>query len=194
MSRMKVWGLFLAAAILVAVSVVEILAETATQESAFSIRKVEEQVVLYTIHRGSYDKAGAAIGKLFAVAGQKGIQPRGGASFVYLNNPQRVSSEHWLTEIRIPVGKEALKHTGTLGEFTDVKAVPATEVAVATKPEGQADPAPLYAGLTAWIFKQGYVAVEGPCERFLTNAMAGNYAQMKTEIMIPVKKLAPHKD
>ncbi len=194
MSRIKAWCLFLAAAILVAVSVVEILAETATQESAFSIRKVEGQVVLYTIHRGSYDKAGSVIGKLFALAGQKGIRPQGGVTFTYLNNPTRVSSEHWLTEIRIPVGEEALKLAGTLGEFTDVKTVPAAEVAVAIKPEGLADPGPLYVELTAWIFRQGYAHTDDPSEAFLTSAMGGDYSQMKTEIMIPIEKLAPHKD
>ncbi len=194
MSKVKTSCLFLAAAILMAVSVVETLAESATQKSAFSIRKVEEQVVLYTIHRGSYDKSANAIGKLFALAGQKGIRPQGGVTFTYLNNPERVSKEHWLTEIRIPVGKEALKLAGTLGKFTDVKTLAATEAAVAVKPQGQADPGSLYADLAAWIFSQGYASIEGPSETFLTNAMAGDYALMKTEITIPVEKIAPHKD
>jgi len=156
---------------------------------AFEIRKIDRQVVLYTIYRGSYGRAGMAIGNLFALAGRKGIQPRGSASYTYLNNPDRVSSEHWLTEIRIPVGEQALKLAGTLGDFTDVKELPATQAAVATKPEGLADPAPLYRKLYNWIHKQGYAVTDAHSEVFLTNVMGGHYAQMKTHIYVPVEKL-----
>jgi effector-binding domain-containing protein len=187
MSKVKMW--FLVAA-LMAVSVVEIIAETTADKPTFTIRKVEKQVVLYTIHRGGYDKVGPAISKLFALAGQKGIIPRGQVSYVYLNNPQYISSEHWLTEIRIPVGEEALKLADTLGEITDVKTLPAMEFAVTVKPEGQADPGPIYDNLYGWIVKQGYRAVDNACETFIGNATGGNYSQMKSEIMVPIKKLS----
>lgn len=194
MSKLRVWLLLLLAMALMVISVVEITAESTTDQPAFTIRKTEKQVVLYTIHRGGYDKIGPTIGKLFALAGQKGITPRGQVLHVYLNNPQYVSSEHWLTEIRIPVGEEALKFAGTLGEITDVKTLPAMELAVAAKPEGQADASPIYDSLYKWIAKQGYRAVDNACEIFLTNAMGGNYAQMKSEIMVPVKKLPQSSD
>ena len=145
---------------------------------------------MYTIHRGGYDKTGAAIGKLFALAGQKGIRPRGSISFVYLNNPAYVSSQHLLTEVRVPVGIEALEHSGTLGEMTDVKTVPPMKLAVAVKPEGQADPGPIYERLYTWIFKAGYVQAEDPKEEFLTNTWAGNYAEMKSEILVPIQKVS----
>ena len=191
MSKVKVWFLLLLVMTLVVVSVVEIFAKSTADKPAFTVRKVEQQVVLYTIHRGSYDKMREAIGKLITLASPKGIIPRGRVSYVYLNNPQYVSSEHWLTEIRIPVGKEALAFAGALGEITDVKTLPAMELAVAVKPEGQADPGPIYDSLAAWIFKQGYIATDSPCETFLTNATAGNYAQIKSEIMIPIRKVSP---
>ena len=194
MSTLKVSSLLALGMVLTAVTTVGILAKSTMDEGAFTIRKVEEQVVLYTIHRGSYDKGGVTIGGLFALAGQKGITARGPVTFVYLNNPQHVSSKHWLTEIRIPMDKEALKLAGTLGEMTDVKALPAMDVVVATKPEGQADPGPIYESLTAWVFKEGYVGTDGPWETFLTNPTTGNYAQMKTEIMMPIEKLTPHKE
>jgi effector-binding domain-containing protein len=187
MSKLRI-SLLLSAVGLMVVSIVEISATSAGGKPAFSIRKVEKQVVLYTIYRGSYDKVGPAIGKLFALAGQKGIRPRGPVSHVYLNNPKQVSSEHWLTEIRIPVGKEALKLAGTLGEMTDVKALPAMEVAVAAKPKGQADPSSIYERFFTWIYKAGYVHIEDPMEKFLSGASTGDYAQMKSEIMIPVSK------
>ena len=100
-----------------------------------------------------------------------------------------VSSEHYLTEIRIPVGKDALKLAGTLGEFTDVKTLPAMEVAAVIKPAGQADPNAIYDYLYARITRQGYMAADNACETFLTNGKE-NYAQMKSEIMVPVKKLS----
>jgi len=189
MSKVKVWSLLFLAIGLMVVCAGAISMKSSSDKPSFVIRKVDKQVVLYTIHRGSYDKTGMAIGKLFALAGRKGISPRGAMSYVYLNNPDYVSKEHRLTEIRIPVGEEALKLAGTLGEMTDVKALPALELAVAVKPEGQVDPSPIYDSLHAWIYKQGYVVVEGPIEIFLTNVMTGDYSRMKTEIMVPIKKL-----
>jgi len=181
-------SLLLAAVGLMIVSIVGISATSAGGKSAFSIRRVEKQVVLYTIYRGSYDKVGPAIGKLFALAGNKGVRPLGPMTHVYLNNPKLIASQHWLTEIRVPVGKEALKLSGTLGEMTDVKALPAMQVAVAVKSQGQADPSLIYKELDAWILKQGYYVNDAPMEIFLSNAETGNYAQMKTEIMFPISK------
>ncbi len=187
MGKLRTSLLLLAIGLMV-VGIVGISATSAGGKSTFTIRKVDKQVVLYTIYRGSYDKAGPAIGKLFSLAGRKGVRPLGPMTHVYLNNPKLVTSQHWLTEIRIPVGKEALKLAGTLGEMTDVKTLPAMEVLVAVKPRGQADPAPIYEELYRQVLKEGYLATQGPIETFLTNAETGNYAQMKTEIMIPVSK------
>jgi effector-binding domain-containing protein len=188
MSKLKM-SLLLLTICLIFVGAAQISAKSAGCKNDFAIRKVEEQVVLYTIHRGSYDKMGPAIGKLFGLAGSKAIRPRGQMSFVYLNNPRCVSAQHWLTEIRVPVGKEALKYAGTLGEMTDVKTVPAVEMVVTVKPKGQADPSPIYERLFTWIYKTGYVHIEDPRERFLSNASTGDYAQMKSEIMVPVSKI-----
>jgi len=127
---------------------------------------------------------------LYALAGKNQIRPRGNCYYVYLNNPNHVSSEHWLTEVRIPVGKDALNHSGKIGAMTDVKTLPAFEVAVVVKPEGQADPSAIYSGLHSWAIKNGYVPTGSFREAFLTNSMSGNYKQMKTEIMLPVVKIA----
>ena len=189
MKKVKIWLVLSVTICLMAVCVIEIFVKSPTEKNGISIRKVQEEVVLYTIQRGSYDKIGPVIGKLYALAGKNQISPRDSAYYVYLNNPNRVSSQHWLTEIRIPVSKDALKAAGTLGEMTDIKTLPATEVAVAVKPEGQTDPSRIYNRLYAWIFKQGYIPAGSAREVFLTNAMTGNYALMKTEIMIPVKKM-----
>lgn len=182
--------MFLLAIGLISASVVEIFAQPTDGASAITIRKIDKQVVLYTIVRGSYAKAGTEIGVLYARAATKQIAPRGSAYFVYLNNPQKTSCEHYLTEIRIPVDTEALKQAGSLGDMTDVKEVPAVEVAVAVKPEGMADPSAIYRNLEQWIFENGYIAEEGPFEKFLTNAQTGTYEQMKSEIMIPIVKVS----
>jgi len=190
MSKLKKSFLLLLGVGLAVVSASVISAKSAESKSSIAIREVEKQVVLYTIHRGNYAKTGPVIGKLFALAGRKGIKPAGPISYVYLNNPRYVSPQHWLTEIRVPVSKEALKLAGTLGEMTDVKEVPAVKLAVAKKPEGQEDPSAIYEQLHIWIYESGYVHIEDPQEKFLSNASAGSYAQMKTEIMIPVMKVA----
>ena len=190
MNRSKVWLFLMVALVLTATVTVGILADQVTDKSGVTIRQVKPQTVLYTIYRGDYDKAGQAIGSLYAMAVQKQIWPSGPLHFAYLNNPKHVSSEHWLTEIRIPVREEALKHAGTLGEMTDVKKLPAMTVVVATKPAGLADSEPIYVRVDNWIFKQGYAGIAGPCEKFLANAATGDYARMKSEIMIPVTKIS----
>ncbi len=194
MSRVKTLLLLFIAFGLTCILIMNVLAESPPPDKPdVTIRKAPKEVVLYTIHRGPYDKVGPAIGNLFALAGQKGIIPRGAPYHVYLNNPQRVSSQHYLTEIRIPVGQEALKLTGSLGPMTDVKSLPATDFAVAVKPEGLADPSPIYNSLYKWILQEGYIVVSSPRELFLTNAMSADYTRMKTEIMIPVQSLLPAK-
>ena len=193
MSRPKVWLLLLAVIVSTTTVTISIWAGQSADKSGVTIRQVKPQTVLYTIYRGDYEKVGQAIGSLYALAVQNKIWPSGAVHFAYLNNPENVSSEHWLTEIRIPVREEALKRAGTLGEMTDIKKLPAMTMAVATKPAGQADSGSVYVRLDAWIFKQGYVADDGPCEKFLTSVKTGDYARMTSEIMLPVTKI-PAKD
>ncbi len=194
MRRVKMWSLLLVVIAMMVVGAIELFAEQTTNKLNITIRQSQPQTVIYTVYRGSYEKIGLSIIKLFALAGQKGIYPRGQLSCVYLNNPGYVSSEHLLTEIRIPVGEDALKLAGTLGEMTDVKALPAMEVAVAEKPVGLTDLSALYNDLYSWIAKQNYRTTENACEKFLSGGMSGNYAQMKSEIMIPVRKLSGNED
>lgn len=177
-------------AAIVAGSIAAICAEPNAAKPEFAIRKIEAQTVLYTLYRGPYDKMGRAIGKLYALAGQKQIPIRGALSMVYLNNPEIVADAHWLVELRIPVDKDAQKLAGTLGEFTDVKALPAMEVAVVTKPEGVAEPGTLMEKLSRWVLNQGYESIDAPWETFLSISTSGDYAGMRTEITMPVRKLA----
>lgn len=167
-----------------------IRAGSSPPETRVEVRKTQECTVLYTLHRGSFDKMGAVIGEAIGAAAKKGVYPRGSISLAYLNNFETTPQEHWLMEIRIPVGDDALKLAGTLGKFTDVKKLPSMEVAVARKPEGMATPEAIYRELYAWMFAHGYLPVERPAEVFLTNAQSGDYARMSTEILIPVIRVA----
>jgi len=151
------------------------------------IETMPEQVVLYTIYRGDYAQAGAQIGQLYALAGSKGLKPAGPPAFVYLNNPQTVGKEHWLTEIRIAVDANALSQAGKLGPYTDVKKISAIEAAVIDKPVGVSDPEQLYKQLYKWIYDNGYTASEGPIEVFFTSGQ--DYAKMKTQIFSPIVRI-----
>lgn len=180
------------AALLTMLVAIAVIAQTVgdpnSKEAEITVRDLPAQTVLYTIVRGHYQKTGPAVGRLFALAGKNGVRPTGSPTYAYLNNPTLVSSEHWLTEIRIPVGQDALKLAGTLGEMTDVKKMPAMTVAVAVKPEGMANPTPIYEKLHKWLLQKNYLAIEAPSELMLTNVFSGDYAQMKSEIMMPVEK------
>lgn len=173
--------------LVVAAVVAQRTSDPDSTQSELSIRTVPAQTVLYTIVRGHYQKTGQAVGALYALAGQKGLRPMGSPTYTYLNNPKLVSSEHWLTEIRIPVGDDALKLAGTLGDMTDVKQIPTVTVVVAVKPAGVPDPASIYEEIFTWLYKNGYRAADSPSEVFLANVASGDYAQMKSEIMMPVE-------
>ena len=167
-----------------------ILAASKPEEIPIEVRTTPEQVVLYTIHRGPLGKVGSTIAELMTTAMQKDAYTSGPISFTYLTDFEAVSSEHWLTEIRVPVAQETLSLAGTLGKFTDVKKLAGVEVAMTGKPEGLASPEPIYERLYTWIFENGYLPTEGPSEAFLTNAETQDYYRMKTEIMVPLRKVS----
>ena len=181
------WGLVIGVLAIVAAGAF-IGAKPDTQNQ-YNIKQQDEQVVLYTLYRGSYDQVGADVVELYQLAGQKGISPQGPLTFSYLNNPMLVDPEHWLTEMRIPVGKDALKQAGKLGEMTDVKVIRPHTVATCKKPPGvgEAEVETLWAGLVKWTASQGYTTLEGPREVFLNGQETGSYADMKTEFQLPVR-------
>ena len=44
-------------------------------QSLVTIREAPEHVVIYTLHRGTYDGTGPTIGRLFALLGSNGLAP-----------------------------------------------------------------------------------------------------------------------
>ena len=149
------------------------------------IRRIGPQAVLYTVFRGHYEEIGPEINRLYNLAEAKGLIPVGPVATGYLNNPQFISPEHWLIEIRIPVDTDSLKYTGTLGQMTDIKLLPAMNVAASVKPKGQNDPGPAIRSLYAWINQRGYRVAGGLWQTVLCDE-SKDYAQMRTEFIIPI--------
>jgi DNA gyrase inhibitor GyrI len=172
---------------------VALFAEQGTGESDVSIRKSNAQTVLYTVYRGPYETIGKPISELYALAAQKNMKICGYPSLVYLNNPyytsQNDTGQHCLTEIRIPVGEDTMQQAGTLGAMTDVKEMPSIEVAVMKKQIGQTDYKAIFRNLYEQIAKQGYRPADDVAEVFSGNAKSGDYTQMKSELIVPVRKI-----
>jgi DNA gyrase inhibitor GyrI len=189
MGKLKLFSLALLAIGLTAVGTIRICAESPADKS-FTVRRMQPQVVLYTIYRGPYENIGRPIGELYAMAAKKKITPRGPVMLVYLNNPRYVSQEHCLTEIRIPVGPEAIQQAGTLGAFTDVKTLREMEVAVVQKQPAQTDYSAFYRNFYERIAKEGYCPTDNAFEVFAGTGgqMTADYNQMKSEVMMPVVK------
>ncbi len=153
------------------------------------LRQIGPQTVLYTIHRGPYENIGETINQLYELAVEKNIYPIGPVMNGYLNDPTSESMEHWLIEVRIPVDDSALSLAGTLGDMVDVKSVPAMQVVVATKPQGQSQPGYVIESLYSWINRNGYLAVDRIWQSVIENK-TGDYKKMKTEFIIPIEKIA----
>ena len=183
---------------LVAVTAMKGSPETPTKakegKPPFAIHELQKQVVLYTIYRGDFNDIGSTIMELYSLAAANGIYPEGPITVAYLNISRHISSKHWVTEVRLPVDKRALEVAGKLGKMTDIKTISAMKVAVATKPEGMADSAPIYKNLYPWMLKHGHMSISGPQETLLANVETGDYVQMKTEIMVPIWDSPADKD
>ncbi len=192
LNKTKVLLLLLLAAGLIAVSVIEISAQSA-ESSDITVRKVEAQTVLYTVYRGSYEEIGQTIGDLYALTKENKLTPCGPLTLVYLNNPRNTSMEHCLTEIRIQVSQEANSLEGTFGPMTDVKTLNSMEVAVLAKPIGQYDYVGLFKQIYAWIAKNGYRPTDNAGEVFAAGMQQQNYEQMKSEIIVPITKVSSEK-
>jgi hypothetical protein len=77
MKKVKVYSVLLVSMMLLVVCGMGIAGRKPAEKKAdiITVRKLEEQVVLYTIYRGDYAQFGPAIAKLFGMAIQEGIMP-----------------------------------------------------------------------------------------------------------------------
>jgi len=176
--------------VMVTIITIPIIANTAAEPFAVTLKTIPSQTVIYTLHRGHYDKLGESIGMLYALTQTKGQHPIGPVWSVHLNNSDNIDSKHWLTEIRIPVKEVALNLTGTLGDMTDVKKLPEITVATAVKPKGVDDPTEIYKRLYQWIYANGYQSIDAPMQKVISTDKRGNYAQMQVAVMVPIEKVS----
>jgi len=175
-------------ALICCVILVPLRAKETGSRRKVTVRDLESQTILYTIHRGSYTGFGQAFARLFGLAGSKDLRPTVNVMTVHLNNPHQVAEAHWLTEIRVPVADSALSLAGSLGPMTDVKTVPGVKVAVATKPAGAASPAAIQKKLYQWIYQNGYAPIDAPMQRVISGGQTQDYTLMEVELMIPITK------
>jgi len=189
MKHQKTTQLLILTSLMMTLPICAILLATSSSKYTVTVETIEKQIVLYTLYRGPYEHIGPAVQNLYVLAGQKNLTPQGPPTLVYLNDPRSLAPEHWLTEIRFPVHRNALKQTGTLGPFTDVKETSPLRIAAVIKEAGIEDSGPLYQTLYAWIYTQGFHTAGGPFETFYEGAETNQYAQMKSRIAVPIIKL-----
>jgi effector-binding domain-containing protein len=181
------------ASILIIVIVTCIVACAAKDEDAkdeVKLKSYKSKLVLYTVCRGGNKKVGHAARDLYFLAEEKIIRLLSSPTYVYLNDREGLPSKHWLTEIRLDARSDAIEHAGKLGEWIDIKEIPAYQAAAAIKDKGVADPGPVYDKLYSWIFEHGYVPAGRPIENLLLGTTNSKYENIKSEITIPVKKLS----
>jgi hypothetical protein len=155
-------------------------------EGRLTTRTMEAQVVIYTIHRGSHDSLRESVDRVLALARERGIRVRGAVTFEFLAYSDLIGNEHYLTEVRAPVGLEALDQAGTFEPYEGVKAVGEVEVAVMRKPQGADNREELVEEFRSLVHSNGYVAVGNVFERFLTGA--SRYADMQSEFCVRIAR------
>jgi len=75
------------------------------QEGKLGYKEIPEHSVLTATHKGPYTNVGGVIRKIAQYAAENGYDVVGPVTEVYLNDPNEVSSEELLTEVRFPVIK-----------------------------------------------------------------------------------------
>ncbi|MHC5033884.1 MAG: hypothetical protein ACYTFZ_02455 [Planctomycetota bacterium] len=155
-------------------------------EGPLTTRTMEAQVVIYTLHRGGHDSLRESVDRVLALARERGLRVTGPVTFEFLAYSDLISGEHFLTEVRAPVGLEALDQSGTFGPYEGVKAVAEVEVAVMRKPRGADNREELVEEFLNLVHRNGYVAVGNVFERFLTGA--SRYADMESEFCVRIAR------
>ncbi len=78
----------------------------AEEEGRVKIKKVPEQLVLSSIHKGPYSECGMVLGKIAQYAYKNGYEIIGPPMEIYLSDPNETPENELLTEISFPVMKK----------------------------------------------------------------------------------------
>jgi len=79
----------------------------AQEEGKVKIKKIPEQMVLFTMHYGPYNEVSEVYMALADYAEKNGYEIIGAPMEIYMNNPAEVSESELLTEIQFPVSKKS---------------------------------------------------------------------------------------
>ena len=141
-------------------------------------------VVAYLSMRGPYDQMPEAMGRLYGLAAQHGLQPVGMPAGVYLDDPQAVDPQEARWELQVPVAGDPAETSESDG--FGIKHVPAhlAASAVYRGPYDQIGPA--YLELAGWIDANGHAVVGPPYELYLSDPNTTAPADNLTEIRFPI--------
>lgn len=168
-------------------------------EPAITVRDLDEETVLYTIHEGTYESAIDSIERLQQIRDENGWSSSGDFGyFLYLNDPEPGREEDRLIEIRLPVEPAALAAADAIQSeasanglgTTGVKQVWPARVASVPKRAGVSDPTPLWDDVYAYAESVGLDSSLGPIERF--DGISGipatcAYNELETELMVGIQ-------
>ncbi|MFP4056472.1 MAG: GyrI-like domain-containing protein [Candidatus Brocadiia bacterium] len=147
-------------------------------------KHIEPQTVACLDHQGPYGDIGSVHHRLFAWAGQAGVEPAGRPFTRFLSPPDEAAWKAGRFEVCLPVPQ------GTEGSGdVEVRRLPATDV-LYTVVEGPYSELPAhYAEFLAWLSWEGVEPSGPPREVYLVHPDAGGGGDpqtFRTELQFPV--------
>jgi effector-binding domain-containing protein len=151
------------------------------------VKKTEPRTVAFVAEKGSFNKIGDAIGKLYSFIQGKGYTIAGPPIGVFFNAPQEVPEEELLWEIQCSVaGEVALSEPDEQG--VGIKRVEPYEVASTMHKGAYDEVGETYGALVPWIMENGY-EIAGPSEEvYLSDPQNTPPEEILTEVRFPVRK------
>jgi effector-binding domain-containing protein len=152
-----------------------------------TVKKTEPRTVAFLSEKGSFQKIGQTIGKLFGLIQERGYAVAGAPIGVYFNDPKEVPEEELLWEIQFPVGDEM-----AAGESDEsglgVKRLEAYDVASNMHKGPYEGLGKVYEDMVVWMLENGYEIAGPPEEVYLNDPNVTPRDEILTEVRFPVKK------
>jgi len=151
------------------------------------IKTTEPTTVAFIAMRGAYDQIPMAMGRLYAWVTERGLEPAGMPSGVYLTDPETVPQPEALWKLRAPVAGDPQETPPD--EFgCGIERVPAHEVA-STLHKGPYDTlSDTYRELAEWARDNGYRVVGPPEEFYQSDPDTTPPEEYLTEVRFSVAK------
>jgi AraC family transcriptional regulator len=140
-------------------------------------------VVAYLSMRGPYDQIPEAMGRLYSLVAQRGLQPDGMPAGVYLDDPQVVGPQDARWELQAPLAGDPAE---TSEPGFGIKRVAPHLVASAMYRGSYDKIGPAYMELAQWIGANGYDVVGPSYELYLSDPETTAPEDYLTEIRFPI--------